>query len=112
MLAALGVDIAAIRDEFHADVKDPEFLEKFKGRDMVFISHNSKQTTNPIESRLLKKTNITALYLAPFWSKLGFWDQAAWLIRHWPTIDGFAKGAAKGTCAEIKHNGKSMIFQL
>jgi hypothetical protein len=112
MLAALGVDIEAIRDEFPAAVKDPVFLEKFKGRDIVFISHNTKQTTNPIESKLLKKANITTLYLAPFWSKMVFWDQAVWLVRHWPKIDGFAKGAAKGTCAEIKHNGKSLIFQL
>ena len=112
MLAALGVDVEAIRDEFHAEVKDPVFLKEFKGRDMVFISHNTKQTTNPIEAKLLKQANITALYLAPFWSKMGFWAQATWLIKHWPTIDGFARGATKGTCAEIKQSGKSMTFQL
>ena len=112
MLAALGVDIEPIRDEFHADVKDPVFLEQFTGRDLVFISHNTKQTTNPIESKLLKQANITVLYLAPFWSKMRFWDQAVWLVQHWPMIDGFATGAARGTCAEIKRNGKSMIFQI
>lgn len=112
MLAALGEDVEAIRDEFHADVKDPEFLEKFQGRDLVFISHNTRQTTNPVEARLLKKAHITALYLGPFWAKMKFWDQAAWIVKHWPMISGFANGAAKGTCAEIKKNGKSMIFQL
>ena len=112
MLAALDIDIEAIRDEFPPNTKDPVFLEKFKGRDMVFVSVNTKQRTNPIEGKLLKQANVTALYLGPFWSKMQFWAQAEWLIMRWPMIHGFANGAARGTCAEIKRNGKSMIFHL
>ena len=41
-----------------------------------------------------------------------FWQQAEWLVKRWPTIDGFANGAAKGTFAEIKRNGKSQIFPV
>ena len=40
------------------------------------------------------------------------WDQAAWLTKKWPTIKGFAEGVDKGTCAEIKHNGRALVFHL
>jgi hypothetical protein len=112
MLAALDVDAEPLRAEFPPDTKDPVFLEKFSGREMVWISKNTKQTTNPIEGMLLKQAGITALYFGPFWNKMKFWQQAEWLVKHWPIIDGFAKGATKGTFAEIKRNGKSETFQI
>ena len=38
MLAALDVDVKALRDIFPADTKDPVFLENFKEMDIVLTS--------------------------------------------------------------------------
>ena len=112
MLNALDVDVFALRDKFPPDTKDVDFLERLKGSGIVLISANTSMRTNAIESRVLKQANITALYLGPFGGRMGLWRQAEWLIKHWPTIDGFARGVATGTCAEIKQNGKSRIYPL
>lgn len=112
MLAALDIDAEPLRAEFLPNTKDPVFLEKFNGREMIWVSKNIRQTTNPIEAKLLKQAGITALYFGPFWNKMKFWQQAEWLLKYWPTIHGFANGAAKGTFAEIKRNGKSETFQI
>ena len=80
--------------------------------DIVFVSGNTAIRTNPIESKLLKESGKTSLFFGPFWGKMKFWPQAEWLIRRWPVIHGVATGVVRGTCAEIKQNGKSQIFAL
>ena len=112
MLAALGVDVVALRELFPADTKDPVFLEKFKEMDIVFISADTSIRTRPAEARLLKEAGKTSLLFGPFWGKMKIWPQAEWLIRRWPLIHGVAVGVVKGTCAEIKQNGRSEIFPL
>jgi hypothetical protein len=112
MLKAIGEDVEALRDAYPQDTKDPDLFRQLKGRNLVYLSGDTSQTTQMQESRALKECGITALFLGPFWGKLTFWPQAIWLIRHWQTIDGFAKGVAAGTCAEIKSNAKARVFQL
>jgi hypothetical protein len=111
MLSALGVDAVALRDEQPQDIQDVDLLALLSGKDVVFVSGDRKMIRRPAELRALKASGVTALFFGPFWPKLGFWPQAEWLVRRWPLIDGFANGVSKGTFAEIKQNGKSMIFQ-
>ena len=114
MLVSLGVEIVALRDCIPSDTQDCDFLadlKKVHGAD-VFISNNTAQRTNPIESRLLKQSGVTSLYFMPFWSKLKFWPQAQWLLNHWEMLDGFAAGAAAGTCADIQSNRRCRTFHL
>lgn len=113
MLAALGEDVAPLRHVFPQDIKDPDLLAALKnGPFDVFVSSERAMRTRPTEAYLLKSAHVTALFFGPFWSKLTFWQQAAWLVQRWPTIAGFASGVTKGTTATVKHNGKSEIFQL
>ncbi|MBW3539243.1 MAG: hypothetical protein KY476_03155 [Planctomycetes bacterium] len=112
MLKALGVAVVALRDVFPPDIKDPDLLRGLKDTDYVFVSSEQRMRRRPIEAALLRDANITALFFAPFWSNLGFWQAAIWLLRRWELIDGFARGVKKGTFAEVKQNGRSAIFQL
>jgi hypothetical protein len=112
MLRALGEDVLALREQFPQDTKDPDLLKALSGRDVVFVSAEKVMRTHAVEAPLLREAGVTALFFGPFWSKLQFWPQAQWLVMHWPKIRGFAEGAARGTCAEVKHSGKSQIFQL
>lgn len=109
MLKALDVKAEALRETFASDIKDVELFEQI-GRDVVLVSTDRRQTTVAEEAKLLRKRGITAIYFGPFWANLKLWDSAVWLVRRWPTIDGFVTGAERGTVAEIKNNGKAMVI--
>ena len=112
MLKALGVDVIALREEFPQDTKDTQLFEHLHGRNVVFVSTDTSQLSREQEARALKGARITALYLGPFFQRMKGWDQAIWLVRRWKVIEGFAEGVAAGTCAEIKQNGKALVYQL
>lgn len=113
MLAALKVDAVALRDEFPANIKDVPLLERLAEREFdVFVSGDTRICTRPDEVAALRRSGLTAIFFGPFWAKLKFWPQAAWLVSRWKTIDGFVEGVERGTAAEIKQNGKARVFQL
>ena len=112
MLAALEVEIVALRREFPQDVKDIALFQKLNGRHLAFVSTDTSQRTREQEARALKAAGVTSLYFAPFFQKMQFWDQATWLIRRWPNIHNFATNMDLGVCAEIKQNGSAMIYPL
>jgi hypothetical protein len=80
----------------------------------VFISTDTSQWTRIKEVRAIKDAGITTLYFRPFFQKMGLKSlaQAIWLMKSWPRIKGFAEGAERGTCAEIKQNGRAVPFNL
>lgn len=112
MLKALGVDAVALRHVLPEDIKDIQLFAELAGKDIVFVSENRTQLTRVAEARELKKAGITAIYFEPFWNKLTFWPQAAWLTKNWPAIDGFASVVERGTCASVKQRGRVHIIQL
>ena len=112
MLRALGVDAVALRHEHPEDTKDVSLFDHLRGRNMVFITTDRHQLTREHEARALKQAGVTSLFFGPFFQRKRFWDQAIWIVSRWPLIDGFANGVAPGTCAEIKHNGKALVYQL
>ncbi|MFT5326790.1 MAG: hypothetical protein ACI8P0_004673 [Planctomycetaceae bacterium] len=112
MLKALDVNVVALREVFPQNIKDDELLKKLASSHYVFVSGDRAMRTSTIEAPILKAARITSLYFAPFWGKLQKWDQAAWLIRRWPTIENFTQGAERGTCATVQQNGRSVPFSL
>jgi len=112
MLRALGVDAVSLREEFPEAITDVRLFERIKGRNLVFISTDTRQLTRKQEELALKQAGVTALYFGPFFEKKLLWDQAIWLVLRWRQIDGFACGVAPGTCAEIKQNGKALVYPL
>ena len=112
MLAAVEVDVIALREIYPEDIKDVELFARLKDLNYVFVTTDDKQKTRVHEARGIKEAGLTALWLGPFWEKKPFWEQAVWFITRWRKIDGYIQGVAKGTCAEVKENGKSMPFNL
>jgi hypothetical protein len=113
MLSALEVfEVVALRDKFPHGIGDVELFQELKGTGFVFVTCDDRQKTREGEAKAIRDSGLTALWLGPFWSKKLFWDQAKWVINRWPVIDGYVKGVAEGTCAQVKENGKSMPFNL
>jgi len=113
MLRALGEDVESLREKYPEDIGDIPLFPELAGRpNLVFISTDTSQTTRKEEARALKQAGISALYFGPFFERMKFWDQAIWLVKRWEKIRGFSEGAARGTCAEIKQNGRALVFHL
>ena len=112
MLRALGVDAVALRTEMPEDIDDISLFGELKGTSSVFVSCDGRQRTRQAEARALKESGVTAIYFAPFWTKMVFWQQAAWLVKHWPTIENYTTSVVQGSFAEIKANGKARAFTI
>ncbi len=113
MLAALEeFEAVALRDRFAPNIEDIPLFEALAGSGFVFITSDGRQRFREAEARALHKSGMIALWLGPFWDKKSFWDQARWIINRWPVVDGYVKGVAPGTCAEVKENEKSRPFSL
>lgn len=111
MLAALDVEALHVAElEIGRDATDLEIFQFLKGKDAIFLTADRSISTRKIEAAAMREADIVTLFLGPFWSKMWFWDQAVWLIQRWPMIEGFARGAAQRTAAEIKRNGRSQVF--
>ena len=112
MLAALACDAVGLREQFPQDIKAiPLFLE-LAGSLCLYISADTSQTRRTHEARALKDTGVTSLFFGPFWNRLTLMAQAAWLIAKWPKIVAYAETMAKGTCAEMKQNGRVHIIAI
>jgi hypothetical protein len=112
MLSALDKEVTSLRDEFAESVQDREFIAALQGSHDVYITYDHKQKTREAEAAAIKDSGVTALLLGPFWGNLVFWDQAKWLINKWERIEDFAGSVVPGTCAEIKQNGRALVFHL
>ncbi len=111
MLLALEVDAIPLRQKFSETIDDVDLFPQLQEFD-VFITGDMKQITRTIEAEELKRAKVTSLWLEPFFNKMQFWDQAAWIIRKWHLIESFAQSATKGTAAMVKHSGRCQPFQL
>lgn len=108
MLAALGVDALAVRDvqALGEEADDVSILRWLHGRDCVLLSGDRHIRSRPLEAAALRESRVTALFLDRFWPKLGFWQQAAWLVTRWPLIEQFAGTASPGTYGIIQQRGR------
>ncbi|HUT57255.1 MAG TPA: hypothetical protein VNA25_05210 [Phycisphaerae bacterium] len=105
-LRALGEDVWGLREKLDPGAPDIEWIPKLGAKGWHFVSGDKHILSRPLERHALRKAGITAFTLGPFFSKRSFrfWDQAVWLIRHWPSFLTFAKGVPHGTCFSVQQN--------
>jgi predicted nuclease of predicted toxin-antitoxin system len=111
-LTALGDDVRALREEFPENTADVEWIPKIKDKDACLITADKRIITRPHECLILRQANITTFFLGPFFLSLQFWPQAAWIVKHWPTLRTFGDKSARGTCFFVQHNGRMNAIPL
>lgn len=112
MLRALDVDVVHTRDNDWDGLDDVELFARLAGEGFVFVTGDRRQRARQREALTIREFGITGLWFCPFWDHLKFWQQAAWLTKHWPTIDGYVSGVSQGTLSEVQQNGRSKPFSL
>jgi hypothetical protein len=109
MLAALGVDAIALRDKFPVDVKDTEYLPQLRNTGWVLVTSDLRIRRTKTEAKALMQSGVTSLFLGPSFMKMRLWQQATWLVTHWPQIESSANQLSIGTAARIEYNGTLRI---
>src|SRR2546428_14161268 len=85
-----------------AHALDPNSVPLVGERGWVLVSGDRRMRTKPAEASALKAAGVTALFLGPFWRKIGIKEQAAWLLGHWNKIDAQLKELSSGSSAKIQ----------
>lgn len=112
MLTALGVEVKVLREEFPDSVKDVEYLPRLRDTGWILITADKHILTRRAEAKALKESSVTALFFGAYWSKMNTWDQATWLMRHWPKIEAFVANHDPGTIAGVQQNGSVNIIKI
>lgn len=110
MLRALDVNVVALRENYPANTPDIDIFNALADSNYVFVSQDRKQLTRIAEAHALRASGISAMYFGPFWSDLGFWEQAVYLLRFWPAWDTTLSTLTPGTIVEARQRGKLMTM--
>lgn len=111
-LTALGEDVRALREEFAQETQDVDWIKQAGSRGWAFITVDKHISTRPHEVAALRTAQITGFFLGRFWAKTKGWDQAVWLIRHWPKFKNVVGTLARGTCFTVQQNGRMRPISL
>ena len=111
-LDALGEDVQALRDVFPQQTSDAQWIKEIGEKGWSFITVDKHISTRPHEVAALRDAQVTAFFLGRFWAKTKAWDQAVWLIRHWPKFKNVVETLARGTCFTVQQNGRMRPISL
>lgn len=86
---ANGYQVIHLRDRFDQSTADDEWLRALVTEgDWVVITSDYRITKNPHEVAAWRESAISVFFLRGSWFNIGFWEQAALLVRRWPKIVG------------------------
>ena len=65
---------------------DEEWIPVYASRGYVMLSCDRRQTKSEAVSRVMAACGARMVYLPSAFADLRRWDQALWILRHWPKI--------------------------
>jgi len=96
-----GDQVVALRDKFPQDATDLKWITDLgMERDWVIVSVDHGLFRKELEGVALRRSGLTAFFLAKGWGNKKFWEFAYSLMRWWPEIASAAK-TNKGRIFEV-----------
>jgi hypothetical protein len=92
-----------VRRRYGVGVSDAEWLAAAGAEGAVVVSCDHHIMTRPHEIAAWRSTGVVGFVLPKAFNQMGFWDQAAFLARWWPTILELAGAAVRGDVFAIPH---------
>jgi hypothetical protein len=108
---ALDVDALHLIDEFPANMPDVDWLPRAGQAGWVVITADRAIRRRPGELSALKDAGVLALFLRDNFLRRDKWEQALWLVRHWPEIDKQVARLKHGTIASVSDRGKLEVLR-
>lgn len=83
---------------------DTPWLKKFvKDGGSVVITGDKRMRSKPHERKALLDLGLIGFFVPSTWNRMKFMNQAAYLLRWWPTIVECAKDSPPSTCWQLPH---------
>jgi hypothetical protein len=95
-------EVVHLRDRFQANAPDVDWITAL-GQEgaWVIISGDPRISKNRHEREVWRQAQLTTFFLAKGWMTIGFWEQAANLVRWWPKIVEQAHLVQAGAVFEV-----------
>lgn len=93
--------LIALRDRFPVSAKDTDWIPFVGQEGWVLISRDLNQRRRDAERQALQAHGVRALYIKQSGNPGDLYQDAARIIRHWPKIEEWGKGAAPGALAKL-----------
>lgn len=112
-IAVLGeyqqYEIVHLRERFDPATKDADWIPALaKDPEWVIVSGDTRISRSKAERAVWHESGLTAFFMSDDWSQKKFWNQAAELVRWWPTIVLTARQAPSGSGYLVPAKGKEL----
>jgi predicted nuclease of predicted toxin-antitoxin system len=106
MLRTLGVDVQHLSERMARDSKDVDWIPVVAKEGLVAVTTDNRINSPPQEKGALHAAQLHVVFLAGGVSNLIFWEQAKFVITHWPAIEKAAERMKAGECCRVTMSGK------
>ncbi len=108
ILRELDEDVIHLQevDGFTGATKDEEWMPYVAQQGWPAVTGDGRILTRPHERELWRKLSLTLVVMHKGYTSLPLWDQAVFLLKHWPELRKRATKARRGEALMVKANGK------
>jgi hypothetical protein len=104
-LRALGVDAIHLREKYDGAIKDIDWMPLVANEGWIAVTDDHRIIKNPAERKLRADLKLRTVFLPKGLPSMGFWEQAAWIVKHWEKIEAKAIRLRAGECMIVKMQG-------
>jgi hypothetical protein len=106
ILVILGVPATHLQHHFPPETLDVEWIPFVAEKGWVLVSGDQRIRRSPAERLAFERANLVTFFVHRAYQHQTIWEQVAWLVRLWPTIQDRAGKTHRGTSYEVRQNGQ------
>ena len=106
ILKILGVDACHLRDHFPQDTADEVWIPEIGAKRWTIISGDFRIYKNAAQRAILVQANVKTVWMPQGFVNKTAWDQAAWIVKAWPTIHAQVERENRHLLLRVTDNGK------
>ena len=106
ILKALSVDAVHLKEHFKQNTTDEDWIPEVGRHGWIVVTWDFRIYKRPAQRDALTQNGVKAVFLPSSFSQKKIWDQAAWIVKHWPKIVEQVDRFDRFQCVRITDNGK------
>lgn len=104
-LKALRAPVEHLTDSLPANTPDVAWMPVVAERKLTVVTSDHRIRTRPSERLLRSQLQLCTVFLPAALSQKRLWDQAAWLVKHWPELAERGAELRDGACLLVDMKG-------
>lgn len=111
MLRLLGVKglhtMSKVREQdFGLAAKDEDWIPRAAERGYIYVTLDRKQLVDASIASVFHQVKGRAVFLSSRYATVGIWDQARWMLKHWPDIQEATTSLERGSVRFVSWSGQ------